>query len=540
MFLLFIALYFQTFNFGLCRFDDTDILVKNIDSFTTNFSFSNIFMTDAFTDQSSVFYRPLQNISFAFDILLGGGIVNNKILHITNVLYFCLFLFSLYILFKKIGINSWFSFLGCIFFAVNPLFTSSVSWIPARGDIFLSFFSVLSIIFLVDFVKNGSLKKMFMVVVFYTLALFSKETAIVLPLVYILYYLIFKEFSSISKKYIVFILILFLIGSVWFWLRSIALVGYDNRNFSQKLSDFIYHFISLPTGISQFFFPIKFSPLPVFSKIKTILGILLLIIIYLIFRYSKVSKKHNIFNLLWYLLFCLPVFLGGRITGVDYLDHRYILPMVGFMMFFLQNIPEKWMSKLHWYLFVLVIIYAVVSFNRTKVYKNADVFYLKVFETSESPMAYNNRGVYRQERGDYKGALEDYSKAIDIKPDYADAFNNRAIMYFHFQNLVSAYVDINKAIELYKGKPQYFNNRAGIRYMLKDYNGSLRDVTMAINIYPKYAEAYKNRASIYFEFGDYKNALNDCNKAIVLKSNYLAATDLRNKIQEKQNNKNNE
>ncbi len=39
--------------------------------------------------------------------------------------------------------------------------------------------------------------------------------------------------------------------------------------------------------------------------------------------------------------------------------------------------------------------------------------------------AYNNRGVARAAKGDPDGALKDCTEAIRLKPDYAGAYNNR-------------------------------------------------------------------------------------------------------------------
>ena len=40
-------------------------------------------------------------------------------------------------------------------------------------------------------------------------------------------------------------------------------------------------------------------------------------------------------------------------------------------------------------------------------------------------IAYYNRGVARYELGDFRGAIADYTKAIEYDPNYASAYNNR-------------------------------------------------------------------------------------------------------------------
>ena len=41
--------------------------------------------------------------------------------------------------------------------------------------------------------------------------------------------------------------------------------------------------------------------------------------------------------------------------------------------------------------------------------------------------AYNNRGNVYTKLGQYQMAIEDFNKAIRLKPDYAYAYNNRGI-----------------------------------------------------------------------------------------------------------------
>ena len=46
---------------------------------------------------------------------------------------------------------------------------------------------------------------------------------------------------------------------------------------------------------------------------------------------------------------------------------------------------------------------------------------------AETAVFYYNRGIEKQEKGDYYGAISDYSKAIEIKPNYVFAYSNRGL-----------------------------------------------------------------------------------------------------------------
>ena len=56
-------------------------------------------------------------------------------------------------------------------------------------------------------------------------------------------------------------------------------------------------------------------------------------------------------------------------------------------------------------------------------------------------------------------AIEDCSKAIELKPDYADPYNNRGAAYVGKGEADRAIVDCNKAIDLEPDFVQAYYNR---------------------------------------------------------------------------------
>ena len=53
--------------------------------------------------------------------------------------------------------------------------------------------------------------------------------------------------------------------------------------------------------------------------------------------------------------------------------------------------------------------------------------------------------------GNYKQAIEDYDRAIEIKPGYAEAYINRGVAYNGLGNYRQAIEDLNRAIEIKPG-----------------------------------------------------------------------------------------
>lgn len=61
---------------------------------------------------------------------------------------------------------------------------------------------------------------------------------------------------------------------------------------------------------------------------------------------------------------------------------------------------------------------------------------------------YINRGVAKDDRGDYKGAIEDYDKAISINPGFLQAYINRGGAKAKLADYKGAVKDYDKAISI--------------------------------------------------------------------------------------------
>ena len=49
---------------------------------------------------------------------------------------------------------------------------------------------------------------------------------------------------------------------------------------------------------------------------------------------------------------------------------------------------------------------------------------------------------------DYKSAIKHYNKAIDIDPDFAEAYFNRGLMYIYLDKVEQGISDLSKSGEL--------------------------------------------------------------------------------------------
>jgi tetratricopeptide (TPR) repeat protein len=118
-----------------------------------------------------------------------------------------------------------------------------------------------------------------------------------------------------------------------------------------------------------------------------------------------------------------------------------------------------------------------------------DIFFNKVRsklnnKTSElTAEEWFNLGVDKHNLGDNQGAIADYSQAIQIKPDDADAYLNRGVAKFNLGDNQGAIADYNQAIKI---KPDYadaYLNRGVAKDDLEDSQGAIADYNQAAQLY---------------------------------------------------------
>ena len=145
--------------------------------------------------------------------------------------------------------------------------------------------------------------------------------------------------------------------------------------------------------------------------------------------------------------------------------------------------------------------------------------------------AYNDRGVLKYEKlNDDRGALADYNRAIQLNPNYAFAYNNRGLVKNEKLNDVQGGLgDYNRAIQFNPNFAAAYNNRGVLKYeKLNNVQGGLADYNRAIQFDSNYAAAYNNRGNLKKDkLNDAPGALADYNRAIQFDPNYAAAYNNR-------------
>lgn len=110
------------------------------------------------------------------------------------------------------------------------------------------------------------------------------------------------------------------------------------------------------------------------------------------------------------------------------------------------------------------------------------------------------------------------TKAISLRPDYAEAYNNRGLAHYKQNNFVEAAEDFLKAIQFNPTNENAYNNIATVFCKQGDYEQALRYLNDALALSKKmglsHADLYNNLGFIYMKKGMHKEAMDAYNHAI--------------------------
>ena len=162
--------------------------------------------------------------------------------------------------------------------------------------------------------------------------------------------------------------------------------------------------------------------------------------------------------------------------------------------------------------------------EKQKYYKEAVTHYTNAIENDlRQPRIYNNRGNALVAIGKVEMGIEDFSKAIELYPDYALAYVNRGEAFLREGKIDKAIHDYNFAIELQPELAEAYNNRGIVYCKVGNLPKALEDYNIALQLKADFADAYNNRGVVYGDTNNFLRAISDYSKAIKLRTDFVDA-----------------
>jgi tetratricopeptide (TPR) repeat protein len=119
------------------------------------------------------------------------------------------------------------------------------------------------------------------------------------------------------------------------------------------------------------------------------------------------------------------------------------------------------------------------------------------------------RGYQRLQKGDLKGALDDYNEVIRLEPQDPENYLNRCVVKEKMQDHAGALADYSHALKLDEKNPKAWACRGNIVSKLGNYKEAIEDYSAAIILDGTYALAWYNRGLAQNHTGNNSLACND-------------------------------
>jgi protein O-mannosyl-transferase len=496
-------LYAWTVNYDFTYMDDNKLVVNQLDHLKKMEAIPHAFTEDVFhkVNKQVFYYRPLLTISLAIDAMIGGGKL--PWFHISNILLHILAVWMLFLFLTELDYDRMKSFLLSLIFLVHPILTQAVAWIPGRNDTLLALFLFPSMIFFLRFLKNQKTVDLIAHFLFYILALFSKETAIVIPVMALLFILLIHK--KISRYQITLIAGWIIISITWLCIRHQVMNGFNAIPASYSFASIFHNLFALIPYIGKAIIPVGLSVLPFMDdmKVPIITGILALVFLTILLIKTKEKRWGSfLFAIIWFLLFLIPSFIRGEFQDADFMEHRIYISMAGLIIFFLEtdwfkrsNLKNTWFVTP---IILIILTFSILTIIHSLDYKNRLAFWNNAVKTSPSQaLCYKNLGTMYYLENNPSEAEKYMRISLNMDPTEKMGNFNMAVICMKNGRLAESENFFLREIEV---NPTYENSYfyLGINYVNSNRTEKAIELwEKLLTINPRSSECYNNLVEAY-------------------------------------------
>jgi tetratricopeptide (TPR) repeat protein len=136
---------------------------------------------------------------------------------------------------------------------------------------------------------------------------------------------------------------------------------------------------------------------------------------------------------------------------------------------------------------------------------------------SQNAKQFYKTGISFVESGNHKDAIEQFTKAIELSPDYTQAYIDRARSYEALNELQKTVDDYNRALVFETKSHTLYYDAASVNYKMGNNKEAFDLINKCIMVKINYIEAYQLLTQIQIALEDYSGALVTINKGLKIK-----------------------
>ncbi|MFZ4439371.1 MAG: tetratricopeptide repeat protein [Syntrophales bacterium] len=455
-------------------------------------------------------------------------------------------------------ISRWLALLAALLFVSHPVQTQAVTYIAQRFASLATLFYLASLVMYIKARELGPSGKAGYA--FYAVSLFSavlamrtKEIAFTLPVVIILYELMFFKGDMKRRFYhlVPFLLTMSLIPlTMMGWQGPAAGTGFSGIEEltrsagAASVSRWDYlntQFRVIVTYLRLLFFPVNQNldyDYPIYRSFfdpAVMLSFLFLLAmfclgIYLFYKSSHEERFDGFylrivsFGIFW---FFVTLSVESSIIPIKdvIFEHRLYLPSVGFFMAFLAGmafvkvrLAER--TRVFEQMFIPVLVLAVLglslsAYARNRVWQDGITLWEDVVRKSpDKSRVHYGLGTKYAERDRYDDAIREYREAIRLYPDHLAAISEIGSIYNRQGRVDEAIREYQAALKLDPSSAEVHNN-LGVAYKKQNrFDDAIREYQAVLRLKPHDAMARNNLGALYQELGKLDDAIREYRAAI--------------------------
>jgi hypothetical protein len=380
--------------------------------------------------------------------------------------------------------KEWAAFLAALFFLLHPAAVYAAGYLIQRTILMATLFSLLTWLSF-WWGLRGSRHWLWLSVLFYFLAVYSKEHAIMVPAVCFGLLVLYRRSglaNNVSKNELVVIFGLFALIVLMVILQLKSLIGTTYEMFAPEMLNservavppelayplsvltqaglfFKYMFLWMVPHVGWMSVDMR-EPFSLALTLQSGLGLLLfcvypIVAAWLLWQGSARGLVGLALLAPW-VLFATEI-STVRLQEIFVLYRSYLWAPLLFLLIAmgLGRIPKRTAIGLG---VILTIALFAFSFDRLKSFSHRYLLWDEAARVAEPNIGepgvtgieriYHNRGLALFHAGFLPNAIEDYDKAINVKPDYSHVYNDRGAAQLDMGNYSAALKDFDSAIGL--------------------------------------------------------------------------------------------
>jgi hypothetical protein len=355
--------------------------------------------------------------------------------------------------------------LGSVIFLIHPMNVEAVSYIAALQDPLCAFFSLLCF-WLVATAPTLGRRKLAALFLLATVALLSKETAILYFFVVVMATLIFRKQNKILET----LRVAFALGlsmSLYFVVRAgvagLTTLAHDSTQLAR--ASFDVKLLTLPallaSYLAKFFFPLRLATtqdwvVRSLSIEDFVLPILFVSTTSALCLWYIFTRRHKLF--LFFFIWTLAGlgFHSHLVAALDgtIAERWFYMPCMGMigMLASVTYANQAWLTRYRLavatVLALFVIGFSVRTFLRSQDWRDGyTLFTTDIVHQEDSAHLQNNVGVELFRRGQITQAKGYFERSIELNPKWKISWNNLGAVYHRNRNLAKAEECYRKSID---------------------------------------------------------------------------------------------